>query len=227
MFYLITPAEMADKPHEVISKAYVWFIALIVLEFVVGKLRGHKTYRINDGIMSVALGMVSEQAKLWGRAGIFYLYERVYDKYGIGVFNDQLGVPAFLFALFMVDFFYYWFHRFCHEYHFAFTQHSVHHSGEDYNLATALRQGAFQWLIGSCFVIPLAVVIPPQALLGHSLANSVGQFWFHTSQIGSLGPLEYILNTPSAHRMHHRPPGNCNVSYVSHLHPIFKVLTFT
>lgn len=25
-----------------------------------------------------------------------------------------------------------------------------------------------------------------------------------------MGPLEYVINTPHHHRMHHRPPGNCN-----------------
>jgi sterol desaturase/sphingolipid hydroxylase (fatty acid hydroxylase superfamily) len=29
------------------------------------------------------------------------------------------------------------------------------------------------------------------------------QFWLHTRLIGKLGPLEGILNTPSAHRVHH------------------------
>jgi sterol desaturase/sphingolipid hydroxylase (fatty acid hydroxylase superfamily) len=39
------------------------------------------------------------------------------------------------------------------------------------------------------------------------------RFWIHTDLIGQL-PLpwltEALLNTPSHHRVHHRPPGNCN-----------------
>ena len=29
------------------------------------------------------------------------------------------------------------------------------------------------------------------------------QFWYHTRHIGTLGLLEYILVTPSQHRVHH------------------------
>jgi alkylglycerol monooxygenase len=212
MFYLVSGKELAGNAQDIIGQAYIWFVVLIIVEFFVGKLRGHKTYRLNDGVTSIAMGMVSEQTKLWGKAAIFYLYEHIYEAHGLVVFDNATSWSAFFFAMFMVDFFYYWFHRFCHEFHFAFTQHSVHHSGEDYNLATALRQGAFQWIIGFSFTLPLALIIPPTALFGHFFANTLAQFWFHTSQVGDLGLLEYILNTPSAHRMHHRPPGNCNVS---------------
>ena len=50
----------------------------------------------------------------------------------------------------------------------------------------------------------------PALFVMHSALNTLGQFWIHTQLIGSAGPLEYVLNTPSHHRMHHRPPGNCN-----------------
>ncbi len=33
--------------------------------------------------------------------------------------------------------------------------------------------------------------------------NLIYQFWIHTKFIGKLGPLEYVLNTPSDHRVHH------------------------
>jgi alkylglycerol monooxygenase len=213
MFYMVSGKELSGSAQDIIGQAYLWFVVLIVLEFLVGKLRGHKTYRLNDGLSSIAMGLVSEQTKLWGKAAIFYGYERIYAEYGVDLFESATSTPAFIFSMVMVDYFYYWFHRFTHEYHWAFTQHSVHHSGEDYNLATALRQGAFQWIIGFSFTLPLAFIIPPTALFGHFFANTLAQFWFHTSQVGDLGLLEYILNTPSAHRMHHRPPGNCNVSF--------------
>jgi len=212
MFYMVSQKELDENGAELITKATPWFFTFIVAEFIVGKLRGHRTYRLNDGMASLSQGMVSEQTKLWGRSAFLVLYQETYAQYGLRLFNDPQSFEAFLFGMIAVDFFYYWFHRFSHEFHFAFSQHSGHHTGEDYNLATALRQGALQWLLGMAFTLPLAVFIPPVSLFAHFFANTVAQFWFHTCQIGSLGPLEYILNTPSHHRMHHRPPGNCNVS---------------
>ncbi len=81
---------------------------------------------------------------------------------------------------------------------------------QDYNLATALRQGALQQFTSWPFKLALALVFHPALYIMHSALNTLGQFWIHTQLIGSVGPLEYILNTPSHHRMHHRPPGNCN-----------------
>ena len=111
---------------------------------------------------------------------------------------------------------YYWFHRIVHEYHFLWALgHSVHHSGEDYNLACALRQGAGQGFTSWPFYLPLALAgFPPAAFAAHSQCNTLYQFWVHTEMVGRLGPLEMIFSTPAAHRMHHKPPGNCNYAGV-------------
>merc|ERR1711964_203788 len=106
------------------------------------------------------------------------------------------------------DLAYYWTHRPLHCYHQGWASHSVHHSGEDYNLCTALRQGALQPLYSWVMPLPLALVFPPESIAIHSQLNTLYQFWIHTELTGRLGPLEYIMNTPSHHRMHHRPPGN-------------------
>lgn len=131
---------------------------------------------------------------------------------------------------------YYWMHRALHEFHLAWSAHSVHHryshhprlpptpiaapnstthpphSGEDYNLATGLRQGLLQPMFGWPFYLPLAFLgFPPSAFSAHAQLNTMYMYWIHTDVVNRvpLG-LEYILNTPMAHRLHHRPPGNRN-----------------
>ena len=37
----------------------------------------------------------------------------------------------------------------------------------------------------------------------HSHMNLLFQFWIHTEVVDSLGPLGYLFNTPSFHRVHH------------------------
>ena len=44
---------------------------------------------------------------------------------------------------------------------------------------------------------------PPLMFLTVSSINTLYQFWIHTRAIGRLGPLEWVLNTPSNHRVHH------------------------
>ena len=49
----------------------------------------------------------------------------------------------------------------------------------------------------------MALVVPPSAYIVHRQFNLLYQFWIHTEVIDRLGPLEWILNTPSHHRVHH------------------------
>lgn len=83
--------------------------------------------------------------------------------------------------------------------------HSVHHSPEELTLASAYRLAwtpvaSLSWL----FYVPLILIGFPTftvfTLVGLSLAY---QFWLHSTLIPKLGRLEWVLNTPSAHRVHH------------------------
>jgi sterol desaturase/sphingolipid hydroxylase (fatty acid hydroxylase superfamily) len=82
--------------------------------------------------------------------------------------------------------------------------HVNHHSSRHYNLSTALRQSFTTPLTGIWFWTPLPLLgfAPEHVLLAHS-ANLLYQFFLHTESVGSLGPVEWILNTPSHHRVHH------------------------
>jgi sterol desaturase/sphingolipid hydroxylase (fatty acid hydroxylase superfamily) len=43
----------------------------------------------------------------------------------------------------------------------------------------------------------------PLAVVGALFLNLLYQFWLHADWIPKLGVLEYVLNTPSSHRVHH------------------------
>lgn len=94
-------------------------------------------------------------------------------------------------------------HRTGHQIHAFWAMHGVHHSSEDYNLTTALRQSSFYRLISWMYYLPFAFLFPPAVYIFHEQFNLVYQFWLHTQLVGDLGPLEYVLNTPSQHRVHH------------------------
>lgn len=65
------------------------------------------------------------------------------------------------------------------------------------------RQGMFQQLSSFIFYLPESFIVPPSAHVVHICLNTVYQFWIHTQLIKNLGPLEYVINTPSHHRVHH------------------------
>ena len=104
-----------------------------------------------------------------------------------------------------VEFAYYWMHRAGHEIRWMWASHVVHHTPEHIHLASALRLGATELLSGSwLFHVPLYLVgFHPLAVAGMLSLNLFYQFWLHTDLVGRLGPLEWIFNTPSHHRVHH------------------------
>eukprot|EP00298_Acanthocystis_sp_HF-20_P004395 c14729_g1_i1.p1 GENE.c14729_g1_i1~~c14729_g1_i1.p1 ORF type:complete len:471 (+),score=138.39 c14729_g1_i1:23-1414(+) len=217
MFYVEEPSNMnykvmSDAPHYV-DRAIPYFFLLMAIEMIVDKSRGIKNYRVNDTVMSLNLGAFQQLSGIFIDFWIVHVHCYLYDNFRVASFSCE-SVWTWVALFFLVDFGYYWFHRFAHEFHYMWLGHSVHHSGEDYNLATALRQGAFQGVTSWVFYLPLDFFFPPICIIAHKELNTLFQFWIHTSAVGRLGPLEYIFNTASHHRMHHRPPGNCNYAGV-------------
>lgn len=109
-------------------------------------------------------------------------------------------------ALFFgLEFCYYWYHRAAHEVYLMWASHSTHHSPNEMTLSAAYRLGwlpflTFSWL----FFLPLVLIgFSPIAVFTMLSINLMYQFWLHTKLIGRLGFLEGIINTPSAHRVHH------------------------
>lgn len=114
------------------------------------------------------------------------------------------GLLSFIGTFFIVDFFYYWQHRIMHETKFFWAFHLVHHSGQKMNLTTSFRLNWFSPLVGSLFYIPAVILGAPSEYILVALSlNLVFQFFLHTESIGKLSFLEGIINTPSAHRVHH------------------------
>ena len=103
-----------------------------------------------------------------------------------------------------LDCIYYWKHRLLHETALGWSMHSVHHSSTELNLTTSIRSSWVQRLLDDFFYLPLAAIgFEPALVLVLADLNLFSQFWIHTRVIGRLGPLEWLLNTPSSHRVHH------------------------
>ncbi|MEY2953045.1 MAG: hypothetical protein RLZZ401_1132, partial [Pseudomonadota bacterium] len=103
------------------------------------------------------------------------------------------------------EFCYYWYHRAAHRVRWFWCNHAVHHSPNQLNLAAAYRIGILGRLSGTqLFFIPLVWLgFPPKVVFEMLSLNLLYQFWIHATWIPKLGWLEYVLNTPSAHRVHH------------------------
>jgi hypothetical protein len=82
--------------------------------------------------------------------------------------------------------------------------HGVHHQSESYDLWVSFR---LSWLgppAEKLFYLPLAFAgLPVEAVLAATAYSSFYQFFVHTRAVPKLGPLDWVLNTPSNHRVHH------------------------
>lgn len=103
------------------------------------------------------------------------------------------------------EFCYYWFHRSAHRVRWFWCTHAIHHSPNQLNLSAAYRFGWTGALTGTLLFFYLAPLLgmPPRVILFMLSLNLLYQFWLHATWIPRLGPLEWVLNTPSAHRVHH------------------------
>jgi alkylglycerol monooxygenase len=104
-----------------------------------------------------------------------------------------------------LDFAGYWIHRLAHSINFFWNNHIVHHSSEEYNLACALRQSISVYVkIYVVLLLPAALLgVPEKVIAVVAPLHLFAQFWYHTRHIGRMGFLEYIIVTPSHHRVHH------------------------
>ncbi|MAD16114.1 MAG: hypothetical protein CL579_08565 [Alteromonadaceae bacterium] len=181
--------------------AIPFFFLLIALELLAEHFRKTDYYRTNDAINSLTAGVLSRMFGILKALVPFTVYVMLYDNYALFTLGDSIWLGLIAFVLY--DFCYYWNHRFGHEMSILWAAHVVHHSSEEYNLTTALRQtsGSFlSWI----FYLPLAFLgVDPLLLLTVGSLNLIYQFWVHTRHIGRLGWLEWIFVTPSNHRAHH------------------------
>lgn len=105
----------------------------------------------------------------------------------------------------LVEFVYYWFHRLSHQVRWMWASHQVHHSPRQLTFLSAIRLSWTNLISGGWLLyMPLVLIgFDPRLVLAVLAIDLHYQFFLHTEAVGRLGPLEWVLNTPSHHRVHH------------------------
>ena len=186
------------------------FGVLMLCEFLYGIHKQKNTYRLNDTLCSLTLGVLSRFPSVLnlGINSLVYATILRHLKPNLMPLDSWM---TWLFAFLLYDFCYYWQHRLSHERTLLWASHVVHHQSEDYNLGTALRQTSTSFLFAWIFYVPMFLVgVPFDVFVTIAAVNLVYQFWVHTEHVGKLGFLETFLVTPSNHRVHHA----CNKRYI-------------
>ena len=188
------------------------FVVLMLAESAVAAATGLRGYERGDTLASLAMGLGNVLIDLVMK-GVHYALLAALAPLAPLRFGSSWWEWAIL--LVAADLVYYGFHRAHHEVRFLWAAHVNHHSSERYNLSTALRQSWTTPFTSLLFWWPLAIAgFSPEMILSAIAINTLAQFWIHTEAIGRLGALEWILNTPSHHRVHH----GANLEYLDRNH---------
>jgi alkylglycerol monooxygenase len=194
------------------------FFLLIGVELLVARRRGLRLYRFDDAITDLGCGIGQQVVGVFLKGALLAGYVYVSNHFAVVSWASRPWV-SWAIAFVGVDLLYYWWHRASHEVAFMWAVHVVHHQSEDYNLAVALRQAWFSGATSWAFYLPLAVLgVPPVVFVTVYAFSTLYQFWIHTRAVGKLGPVEWVLNTASHHRVHHgRNPKYLDKNYAATL----------
>ncbi|MDF1680389.1 sterol desaturase family protein [Ponticaulis sp.] len=194
---------MTEFPSPVLF-AVPFFIITILGEWWAvrtGRLNGH--YGTKDAFASIAMGLgnvaINALTSAIGLAVFMY-----FSQFSTFHLPPTWWTLALAFVLY--DLVYYWKHRFAHRMRWFWMEHVTHHSSEEYNLTTAVRQPWFGPLSGLTFLgIPLVLIgFDPLMVFFVAGLNLVYQYWIHTRVIDRMPAwFEAVMNTPSHHRVHH------------------------
>lgn len=177
-------------------------VAAVALEALIDRVRHSRLYEARDSELSlgVAFGWaftgVALSALAYGANNLAYDHR-------IANLGQMTGAPVVAFLL--ADLAYYAWHWLSHRFAFLWASHFPHHSAKRINFLAAARQGWTDILTGAwlTWVVLAFVGFTPTQLAPYFTALMLVQIFAHNEWTPKLGPLEWVLITPSNHRVHH------------------------
>jgi sterol desaturase/sphingolipid hydroxylase (fatty acid hydroxylase superfamily) len=210
--------DLLDPMKNPVTYAIPFFLLTILVELAALKWLDHDAgltqggalagkprtgYLAKDARTSISMGLVSLLFTLALKIGSFFVYVAVFTYLAAW----ELPTDTWWYWVLLivgVDLAFYWSHRFVHRVNVGWAAHQAHHSSEYMNFATALRQKWNPWF-EFFFWLPLPFLgFAPWTIYVAFGFNLIYQFFTHTELIDRLPrPIEWVMNTPSHHRVHH------------------------
>lgn len=192
------------------SLAYVGYlvpfvILLPVLEYYLSKKKKKDVYSFSDTLVNLSCGILERTFDFFFIIFLYFLFGFLYENVTPFKLEQWLSLPLlWIAALLLGDLVAYWHHRLSHEINFLWAAHIVHHQSEELNVTTVFRVSAFAVINRTIFWIWLPIIgFSPMVSSTVIMFIGLYQFVSHTRLIDKMGFLEYILITPSHHRVHH------------------------
>tara|TARA_Y100000814_G_scaffold277745_1_gene239002 strand:- start:218 stop:1465 length:1248 start_codon:yes stop_codon:yes gene_type:complete len=181
------------------------FAILILIEQIISKFKKVEVNNHEDMISSLSSGMTNIISDVFKLSFVLVSYSWLVDNLAIESLSIENQWLSILIAFIVLDFTGYWMHRLSHRVNIFWNRHIIHHSSEEFNLSCALRQSvSHAFKFSAILMIPAAVMgINKEVFIVLAPIHLFMQFWYHTRLIDKMGFLEYVIVTPSHHRVHH------------------------
>jgi sterol desaturase/sphingolipid hydroxylase (fatty acid hydroxylase superfamily) len=177
------------------------YIFIIGIELLLSHFQHRKLYNLRDTAANVYLMLLNATIDLSFRVIYVAILVHLYDH---NLISWNLRISYWVLLILGEDFLYYWLHRFDHEVRLFWAVHVTHHSSDQMNFTVGFRSSVFQPLYRFLYFMPLAWLgFKPLDIIFIYSATQIWGIFVHTELIKKMGWLEYILVTPSHHRVHH------------------------
>ena len=186
-------------------------LGLILIETLISNILNLNVYKKADTFATIGLltGNIIVSFLIKGTTLAFHIF-----LYQFKIFEVSAFAPLWfqwLITFVLIDFVFYFYHRYSHRSRFLWAIHMSHHSSEEMNFAVSFRQA---WL-GPISKIPFFMILPiigldPMMIAVAGVLSTLWGIFGHTQVINKLGLLEWVFNTPSHHRVHH----GSNIQYI-------------
>jgi alkylglycerol monooxygenase len=185
-----------------LALAIPFFVVFMALEFFIARHKKLPYFNLHHSIANISIGIAERLLDVWITGMFYFVYDYLQQRFGL--FTIRPTILLWVVLLLCTDFCWYWYHRLAHEINVFWAVHVVHHQSEDFNYTVSARITVLQAFVRTGFwaVLPL-LGFPATMITSMLLVHGLYPFFIHTRLIGKLGILEYVLVTPSHHRVHH------------------------
>ena len=176
-------------------------LAIYLVEFIVAFIVQHNSRLVKDMLVNLGIGLTTLATGLFMKGISYAVFSSVY---AFAFFKPGLSVWLWLVGFLACDFVIYWYHFLSHKTRLFWAAHVTHHSSLHYNISVGFRVSFIHVFYRFLFWSPLCLLgIPPFMILFFDSLTTLHNVLIHSEKIKKLGPLDWIFNTPSNHRVHH------------------------
>ncbi|HOI30327.1 MAG TPA: sterol desaturase family protein [Melioribacteraceae bacterium] len=210
------------EPFEIISYSIIAGAAIlfIILERIFPYNKGQKILR--EGFFDDFALYTIAQSYILGIIIFVYVIRSIDSATGISRLQLFSHIPIWIQLVFFTithDLYIYWMHRWQHRNKFLWRIHEAHHSPKKVDWLSGSRSHAVEILINQTVeFLPIVLLgSPPEVAAYKGVISAIWGMYIHSNINVKTGRLQWIINGPEMHRIHHTTGKGRNRNFATKL----------